>query len=37
MTIQETFVDTVDQDQTTQNVQSDLWSLTVYIFVLDNN
>ena len=26
MTTQETFVDSVDQDQTAQNVPSDLWS-----------
>ena len=26
MTTQEAFVDSVDQNQTTQNVQSDLWS-----------
>ena len=26
MTTQEAFVDSVDQDQTAQNVQSDLWS-----------
>ena len=26
MTTQEAFLDSVDQDQTAQNVQSDLWS-----------
>ena len=26
MTIQEAFTDSIDQDQTAQNVQSDLWS-----------
>ena len=26
MTTQEAFVDSVDQDQTAQNMQSDLWS-----------
>ena len=34
MMTQATLVDSVDQDQTAQNTQSDLWS-TVYIFILD--
>ena len=27
MTTQEAFVDSIDQDQTAQNMQSDLWSM----------
>ena len=37
MTTQEAFVDSVDQDQTAQNVQSDLWSTLSTIFILDCN
>ena len=33
MTIQQAFVDSVDQDQTAQNVQSDLWSTLSTVFV----
>ena len=33
---QEAFVDSVDQNQTVWNVQSDLWS-TLSIFILDCN
>ena len=33
MTTQEAFVDSVDQDQTAQNVQSDPWStLSTFLF-----
>ena len=33
LTIQEAFVDSADQDQTAQNVQSDLWStLSTFLF-----
>ena len=35
MMTQETFVDIVDQDQTAQNVQSDLWSTLTTYFILD--
>ena len=36
MTTQGAFVDSVDQDQTAQNVQSDLWSTPhVHISILD--
>ena len=35
MTTQEAFVDSVDQDQTAQNVQSDLWSTLSTFFILD--
>ena len=34
---QEAFVDSVDQDQTAQNVQSDLWSTLSTLFTLDYN
>ena len=34
---QETFVDSVDQDQTAQNVQSDLWSTQSIFFIPDFN
>ena len=37
MMTQEAFVDTVDQDQTAQNVQSDLWSTLSTFFYLDYN
>ena len=36
MTTQGAFVDSIDEDQTAQNMQSDLWS-TLYIFILDYN
>ena len=35
MTTQEAFVDSVDQDQTAQNVQSDLWSTLSTFVILD--
>ena len=34
---QELFVDSVDQDQTAQNMQSDLWSTLYTFFILDCN
>ena len=35
MTIEEAFVDSVDQDQTAQNMQSDLWSkLSTFSFYI---
>ena len=37
MTTQEAFVNSVDQDQTTQNVQYDLWSALSTFFILDYN
>ena len=37
MTTQEVFVDSVDQDQTAQNVQSDLWSTMSTLFILEYN
>ena len=35
MMTQEAFVDSVYQDQTAQNVQSDLWSTLFSYFILD--
>ena len=35
MTIQEAFVDSVDQDQTAENVWSDLWSTLSTFCILD--
>ena len=37
MTTQEAFVDSVDQDQTAQNVQSDLWSTLSTFVILSYN
>ena len=37
MTTLEAFVDSVDQDQTAQNVQSDLWFTLSAFFILDYN
>ena len=37
MRIQEAFVDSVDQDQTAQNMQSDFWSALSIFFILDYN
>ena len=34
---QEASVDSIDQDQTAQNVQSDLWSTLSTFFILDYN
>ena len=35
MTTQAAFVDSVDQDQTAQNVQSDLWSTLSTFIILE--
>ena len=35
MTTQEGFVDSVNQDKTAQNLQSDLWSALFTFFILD--
>ena len=37
MTTHEAFVDYVDQDQTAQNMQSDLWSILSTFSILDYN
>ena len=37
LTTQEAFGDTVDQDETAQNMQSDLWSTLSTFFILDYN
>ena len=37
MTTQLAFVDNVDQDQTAQNLQFDLWSTMSTLFILDYN
>ena len=37
MPIQEGFIDSVDQDQTAQNVLSDLWSILSIILIQDYN
>ena len=37
MTKQEAFVDSVDQDQTAQNMKSNLWSTLSTFFILDYN
>ena len=37
MTTQEAFVYSIDQEQTAQNVQSDLWSTLSLFFIIDYN